>query len=87
MKATETIDTSVTLPIELYQALVKQAQAHGYWVSDEITALLSPLLIQVSTELAQEFVACEAASDEDCLSMKAILASLDAVAVSHEVKN
>ncbi|MDZ7951656.1 hypothetical protein [Nostoc sp. DedQUE09] len=87
MKATKTIDTSVTLPIELYQALVQQAQAHGYSVSDEITALLSPLLIQVPTELVQEFVAWEAASDEDWLSMEATLASVDAVAVSHEVKN
>ncbi|WP_448272696.1 hypothetical protein [Nostoc sp. DSM 114160] len=42
MKATKTIDASVTLPIELYQALLQQAQAHGYSLSDEITALLTP---------------------------------------------
>ncbi len=87
MKATKTIDASVTLPIELYQALVQQAQAHGYSVSDEITALLTPLLMQVPTELVQEFVAWEAASDEDWLSMEATLASPDAVAASDEVEN
>ncbi|MEC4812773.1 MAG: hypothetical protein SAK29_05800 [Scytonema sp. PMC 1069.18] len=87
MKATKTIDASVTLPIELYQALVQQAQAHGYSISDEITALLTPLLMQVPTELVQEFVAWEAASDEDWLSMEATLASDDVAAASHKVKN
>ncbi|WP_448272695.1 hypothetical protein [Nostoc sp. DSM 114160] len=43
--------------------------------------------MQIPTELVQEFVAWEAASDEDWLSMEATLASLDAVAVSDEVKN
>ncbi|PHJ61837.1 hypothetical protein VF14_19480 [Nostoc linckia z18] len=87
MKTTKTIEASVTLPIELYQALVQQAQAHGYSVSDEITALLTPLLMKASTDLNREFVAWEAASDEDWLNMEATLASLDAVAVSHEVEN
>ncbi|MBE9257578.1 hypothetical protein IQ228_09490 [Dolichospermum sp. LEGE 00246] len=87
MKTTKTIDTSITLPIELYQALFQQAQAHGYSVSDEITALLTPSLMQIPTELVQEFAAWETASDEDWLSMEATLASLDAVAVSHEVEN
>lgn len=87
MKATKTIDASVTLPIELYQALVQQAQAHGYSVSDEITALLTPLLMQIPSELVQEFVAWEAASDEDWLTMEGTLASLDAVEVSPEAEN
>jgi biotin carboxylase len=85
MEAAKTIDTSVTLPIELYQAIVKQAQAHGYSVSGEITALLTPLLMETPTRLAQEFAAWEAASDDDWLSMEATLASLDEEAVSPRV--
>lgn len=78
MDATKTIDTQVTMPMELYQAIVQQARVHGKSVSGEIVALLTPLLIQVPTELAQEFAAWEAASDEDWLNMEAALASVDA---------
>lgn len=77
MDAAKTIDTQVTLPMELYQALIQQAQAHGQSVSGEIVALLTPLLMQVPTDLAQEFAAWEAASDEDWLNMEAALASKD----------
>lgn len=87
MEAAKTIDTSITLPIELYRAIVQQAQADGYSVSDEITALLTHVLMQVSTELVQEFAAWEAASDEDWLSMEATLASQDTVAANREVEN
>ena len=87
MDATKAIDTQVTLPVELYQALALQAQVHGHSISGEIVALLTPLLTQASTELAQEFAAWEAASDEDWLSMEATLASVDAVADSRMVEN
>ncbi|MBD2778074.1 hypothetical protein [Iningainema tapete] len=80
MEAAKTIDTQITLPIELYRAIVQQAQAHGSSISGEITALLTPVLMQVPTELVQEFAAWEAASDEDWLRMEATLASFDAVA-------
>jgi len=83
----KTIDASVTLPVELYQALIEQAQVHGYSVSDEITALLTPLLMQIPDELIQEFMAWEAASDEDLLSIEATLASLDRISVSYEVED
>lgn len=75
MDAAKTIDTQVTLPLELYQAIVQQAQAHGHSVSNEIVALLAPMLGQNSTELVQEFAAWEAASDEDWLNMELTLAS------------
>lgn len=75
MDAAKIIDTQVTLPIALYQAIVRQAQIHERSVSSEIVALLIPLVVQDSTELAQEFAAWEAASDEDWLNMEAILAS------------
>lgn len=71
MEAAKTIDTSITLPIELYKAIVQQAQAHGCSVSGEITALLTNVLMPVPTELVQEFADWEAASDEDWLSMEA----------------
>lgn len=87
MDATKTIDTQVTLPMELYQAIVQRAQAHGQSVSGEIVALLTPLLMQVPTELAQEFEAWEAATDEDWLNMEAALASVDAVAAFRGVEN
>jgi hypothetical protein len=73
MEAAKAIDTQITLPIELYQAVVQQAKLHGHSVSVEITTLLTPLLIQVPTELVQEFAAWEAASDEDWLSLEATL--------------
>ena len=36
MDATKTIDTQVTLPIELYQAIVQRAGVYGHSVSGEI---------------------------------------------------
>ena len=88
MDGTETIDTQVTMPMELYQAILQQAQVHGQSVSGEIVALLTPLLIQVPTELAQEFAAWEAASDEDWLNMEAALISVDASSLaSHGAEN
>lgn len=72
MDAAKTIDTQITLPMELYQAIVQQAQEHGQSVSGEIVALLTSLLMQVPTELAQEFAAWEAASDKDWLNIEPI---------------
>lgn len=66
MDATKTIDAQVTLPIDLYQALAQQAQAHGNSISNEILALLATMLGHNSTELTKEFADWEAASDEDC---------------------
>jgi hypothetical protein len=76
MDATKAIETQVTLPMELYQAIARQAGALGHSISDEIVALLTPLLTQRATELDREFAVWEAASDEDWLSMEATLASL-----------
>jgi hypothetical protein len=87
MDAARTIDTQVTLPMELYQAIAQRAQIHGHSVSGEIVALLIPLLMQVPPELIQEFAAWESASDEDWLTVEATLASVDAVAASPEVEN
>ena len=75
MDAAKTVNTQITLPIELYQKLVQQAQAHQQSVSGELVALLTPLLMQTSAELSQEIMAWEAASDEDWLSMEAMLVS------------
>jgi hypothetical protein len=75
MDAARTIDTQITLPIELYQAIAEKAQADGQSVSGEIVSLLTPLLMPVSTELDREFKAWEAASDEDWLNLEATLAS------------
>ncbi len=77
MDAATTIDTQVTLPLELYQVIVQQAQAHGHSVSHEIVVLLAPMLGHNSTELAQEFAAWEAASDEDWLNMEVTLGSME----------
>lgn len=74
MDIVKTIDTQVALPIELYQAIVQQAQEHRTSVSGEIVALLTCILMQSSTDLTQEFDAWEAASDEDWLSLEASLA-------------
>jgi hypothetical protein len=75
MDSAKTIATQITLPIELYQAIAEKAQTHGQSVSSEIISLLTPLFLQVPTELEQEFQAWEAASDEDWLNMEATLAS------------
>lgn len=75
MDVTKTIDAQVTLPIDLYQAIAQQAQAHGHSVSNEIVALLVPILGQNSLELAKEFADWEAASDEDWLNIEQTLLS------------
>lgn len=73
MNAAEIINTQITLPIELYQAIAQRAQVHGQSVSSEIVALLISSLVQDSAELAKEFADWEAASDEDWLSLEAAL--------------
>jgi hypothetical protein len=75
MDVTQTINTQITLPIDLYQEIAKQAQAHGQSLSSEIVSLLTPLLMQVSNELIEEFEAWETASDEDWLNIETILTS------------
>lgn len=75
MDASQTINTQITLPIGLYQAIAQLAQTHGQSVSSEIISLLTPLLTEVPIELDREFKAWEAASDEDWLNMEATLAS------------
>ena len=70
MNVSETIDAQVTLPVELYQSIAQQAVAHGQSVSEEIVALLSSLLMPLPDELADEFAAWEAASDEDWLALE-----------------
>jgi hypothetical protein len=41
MDAAQTINTQITLPIELYQAIAKLAQTNGQSVSGEIVSLNS----------------------------------------------
>ena len=77
MDVYQTIDTQVTLPMELYQEIAQLAKAHGHSVSREIVALLTRLLIEMPRDLQYEFAAWEAASDEDWLSMETILKSED----------
>jgi plasmid stability protein len=74
MNVAETISTQITLPIDLYQTIAQRAQVHGQSVSHEIVALLTALLVQDDADLAEEFAAWEAASDEDWLNMEATLA-------------
>lgn len=76
MSSSSDVDAQVTLPMELYQAIAQRAQAHGNSLSQEIVALLTPLLMQIPDELEEEFAAWEAASDEDWLSTEEMLASL-----------
>jgi hypothetical protein len=75
MDSAKTIDTQIALPVELYQAIVRQAQAHRNSVSGEIVVLLTSILMQSLTDLTQEFDDWEAASDEDWLNLEASLAS------------
>ncbi len=86
MDFSKTIDTQITLPIDLYQVLSQNALAHGHSVSSEIVALLTPVLIPASTELLQEFADWEAASDEDWIIMETRLTSIDPVAVSRGIE-
>jgi hypothetical protein len=48
----------------------------SWTTSQEIVALLNPLLIQIPNELEEEFTVWEAASDKDWLSMERMLASM-----------
>jgi hypothetical protein len=73
MDVSQTIDTQVTLPMELYQEIAQLAKVHGHSVSREIVALLTRLLIEIPRDLQDEFAAWEAASDEDWLSMEDML--------------
>jgi hypothetical protein len=75
MNAAETINTQVTLPIDLYQAIAQRAQVHGKSFNSEIVTLLLSLLAQDSADLTEEFASWEAASDEDWLQMEAVLVS------------
>ena len=77
MDATKTIDTQITLPIELYQAIVQRAGVYGHSVSGEIVSLLTPMLIELSSDLEREFADWEAASDEDWLGMDTLLAPVE----------
>ncbi len=75
MDGSRDINAQVTLPMELYQVIAQRAETHGHSVSREIVALLTPLLMQIPHELEEELAAWEAASDEDWMSMEAMLAS------------
>jgi hypothetical protein len=54
---------------------VQRARVYGHSVSGEIVSLLTPMLMQGSTELEREFADWEAASDEDWLATETLLAS------------
>jgi hypothetical protein len=69
------IDAQITLPTKLYRAIEQQAQGHGCSVSSEIASILAISLGISADELADEFGAWEAASDEDWLKMETVLAS------------
>ena len=73
MEISEKIEAQVALPTELYRAIQQRAQAHGCSVSNEIATLLTTSLGM--EQLAEEFAAWEAASDEDWLDMEAMLAA------------
>ncbi|MGK7877769.1 MAG: Arc family DNA-binding protein [Xenococcaceae cyanobacterium] len=75
MEISEKIEAQVALPTELYRAIQQQAQAHGCSVSSEIAALLKTSLGMGMDQLAEEFAAWEAASDEDWLDIEAMLAA------------
>lgn len=53
MDAIKKINAQVSLLVDLYQALAQQAQAHGHSISNEIVALLAPMLGYNSTELVK----------------------------------
>jgi hypothetical protein len=74
--ANNMIDTRITLSTKLYQAIEQQAQGHGCSVSSEIASTILAASLGISEdELADEFDAWEAASDEDWLKMETMLAS------------
>lgn len=74
MNAAENCNTQVSLPTELYQAIEQRAEVHGRSVNSEIVALLAASLnTKLGEDLATEFAAWEAASDEDWLNIEARL--------------
>ncbi len=73
MNATNSYNTQVTLPIELYQAIEQQAKMHGHSVNSEIVTLLAASISTEVGNLVDEFVAWEAASDEDWLNIETML--------------
>lgn len=75
MSNTQTINTQIKLPIDLYQVISQQAEIHGQSINSEIVSLLSTLVIETPTELEQEFAVWEAASDEDWLNLETKLIS------------
>ena len=70
-----TINTQITLPRELYEAIAKQAKVKGQSISNEISSLLTPLLMSGTSELEEEIQAWEAASHEDWLNLEQTLVS------------
>jgi hypothetical protein len=77
MEPAKTINTQISLPVELYEAIVRRAGAYGHSVSGEIVSLLTPVLMPVPSELEREFADWEAASDEDWLMIEELLTSAD----------
>jgi hypothetical protein len=71
VNANTMIDTQITLTTRLYRAIERQAQGHGCSVGSEIASILATSLGISADELADEFDAWEAASDEDWLKMEA----------------
>jgi hypothetical protein len=69
MNINQTINTQVTLPVNLYRKIARQAQINGNTINSEIVALLTPLLAPLSTELKLEFESWEEAIDEELLTM------------------
>ena len=64
------IETQITLPPDLYQAIAQRAELNGQSFSNEIASLLTPLFSKISQQLEQEFQDWESASDEDWLSLE-----------------
>ncbi|MBW4422510.1 MAG: hypothetical protein KME13_25410 [Myxacorys californica WJT36-NPBG1] len=71
----EQINAQVSLPATLYRAIEQRAQTRGSSVSHEIVSLLASSLGLETDSLDHEFALWEAASDEDWLSMEAMLAA------------
>ncbi|GEM_PF-825637 len=74
MNSDQSRSTQVVLPDELYQAIEHRAKVHGCSIGSEIVTLLAQSLdTKIEPDLANEFVAWEAASDEDWLKMESLL--------------
>jgi len=79
MNPEQSRSTQVYLPDALYQAIEQRAEVHGCSISSEIVTLLTRSLdTEIDQDLAEEFVAWEAASDEDWLTMEALLTRQEA---------